>query len=220
MAFRHSFSFSRRGFFRASELKGASLEQGQGARCARRGAGSAPLEKIEGNGAPISASVFVVPHLLSEGAGASRRSTRLRLTLGRAYLAVSRRRLSPATPIPGPRFLGRGSERALPGFACPSPASFSQSGHDAARAETPEPPGSGVTTPARRLRTFSRSQSVSRERPSMEKVKWNISLELDFVKRPEVRFLLGVGHGIYRSRYRNGQCGHRQYLRDRHGLLP
>ena len=66
--------------------------------------------------------------------------------------------------------------RALPGFAFPSPASSSQSGHDAARADAPEPPGSGVTTPARRHRTLSHSQDVSRERPSVEKVKGNIGL--------------------------------------------
>jgi hypothetical protein len=105
------------------------------------------------------------------------------------------RDLSPATPAPGPRFLGRGSERALPGFACPSPASFSRSGHDAARAETPEPPGSGVTTPARRHRTLSRSQGVPLGAPLVEKAGGNIDLPRDIVKRPETACPLYANDG-------------------------
>ena len=176
MNFRHRFSFSRRGIF-ASKLPGCAPRRGQGA---PRDAGLVhfPHFAMRGTERRKAQTVLSGRSLIGIAApsGAPPAFSSRKAKRWRAYLAAPRRRLSPATPAPGPRFLGRGSERALPGFACPSPASFSRSGHDAARAETPEPPGSGVTTPARRHRTLSRSQGVPLGAPLVEKVERNISL--------------------------------------------
>jgi hypothetical protein len=156
----------RGAFFSGVRSGDALLKQGLGARRMMRGAGSTPpafagagLDHLtEGNGAPAGATSLVGRPLAGLPRLPALHPASLALRgacFGGFAPQVFTRDTGSRTALPGTWL-----RRALPGFACPSPASSSQGGHDADRAETPEPPGSGVTTPARRHRTLSRSQGV------------------------------------------------------------
>jgi hypothetical protein len=131
--------------------------------------------KKRGGEAPIGASNRVRPFLLFPptcggglgGGSEARRTRRARLSALHRGACLGDRTppLSPRPCYPGQRSRGR-SPRPL----CPATASSSQAGLEVPAGRCPEPPGSGVTNPARGNRVSLRFRIVSRNVPSVSEI--------------------------------------------------
>jgi hypothetical protein len=78
-------------------------------------------------------------------------------------------RLSPRNSAPEPRFPGPGSGGSFARLHLSQSSELLTDRSSCRTSGTPEPPGSGVTSPARRNRTRSVVRRVSRSRPSSER---------------------------------------------------